>query len=92
MPADVTVTTQEADLLPSEDRAVIVAVPEETALTVPSELTLATELLEEDQVKVLFVAFEGRTVALSVFDSPTAKLRLAGMLMLSTGTIDEPSP
>ena len=58
-----TVTWQVADLLPAV--AVIVAVPSATAVTVPFD-TVATEVFELDHVTVLFVAFEGCTVAVKV--------------------------
>lgn len=48
--------------------AVIVACPAATAVTRPLE-TVATEVLDEDQLTVLFVALEGETVAVSVLVS-----------------------
>lgn len=53
---------------------VIVAVPAFLAVTVPPEDTIATDVLLEDQVTFLLVAFEGDTVALSWPLSPSVKL------------------
>ena len=50
----------------------IVAVPFFLAVTFPEEDTTATAELLEDQVRVLFSAFEGLTVALSVTEEPTS--------------------
>ena len=59
-----TVTEQDADLpLPSLAVAVMVAVPLETAVTVPFWSTVATEVLEEDQVRDLSLAEVGAMVA-----------------------------
>lgn len=58
-----TVTAQVADLLPAV--AVIVAVPDPLEVTRPEEDTVATFVLDEDHVTVLFVAFDGVTVAVS---------------------------
>ena len=49
----------------SEVLTVIVAVPADFAFTVPSEATVATEELLEDQSTLLSVAFNGLTVATS---------------------------
>lgn len=65
-----TVTEHVAVLLPSEVLAVIVADPAALAVTVPSDDTVATEVLFDDHVTVLFVAFEGETEALSEYDWP----------------------
>jgi len=65
-----TVTSQVAFLDPSFVVTVMVAVPTLTAVTVPVEDTLATEVLLEDQVTVLSEAFSGVTVGVKVSDSP----------------------
>ena len=64
-----TVTVQVAVLSPA--LAVIVAVPSATAVTLPFASTVATDVLLELQVTVLFVALSGFTVAASVTDSPS---------------------
>ena len=58
-----TVTLQVAETLPQV--AVMLAVPTETAVTVPSAPTVATSVLSELQVTVLSVVFSGFTVAVS---------------------------
>ena len=50
---------------PSTVVAVIVTVPVERAVTRPDGDTLAVIAFELDHVTVVFVAFEGRTVALA---------------------------
>ena len=69
--AAVTVTVQVAVLPPSLVFTVIVAVPAAFAVTTPEEETVATEVLLEDQVTDLSVAFEGVIVADKVWVSPT---------------------
>ena len=69
--AAVTVTVHVAVFPPSLVFAVIVAVPAAFAVTTPEEDTVATEVLLEDQVTDLSVAFEGVIVAVSVCVSPT---------------------
>jgi hypothetical protein len=71
----VTVTEQVAVLLPSKVVTVIVALPAETALTVPPD-TVATDVLLLLHDTFLFVALEGETVALSVWLPPTVKDKL----------------
>lgn len=71
----VTVTTQEAVLLPSVVVTVIVAEPAEIAVTKPEELTVATEALEELQEIDAFEALAGETVAVSDDVAPTDRLR-----------------
>jgi hypothetical protein len=68
-----TVTEQVPDFPPAI--AVIVAVPGDTAVTVPL-LTVATAWLELDQVTDLFVAFEGETVAVRLVEPPTSRVRV----------------
>ena len=63
--AAVTETVQVAFLKPSEVVQVIVAEPAALAVTVPSEVTEATEELLDDQPTLLSVAFDGLTVATS---------------------------
>ena len=67
----VTVTAQVACRPPSTVVTVIVAVPSFLAVTTPELETVATEVLLDDQVTDLSVAFEGDTVAVSVPVSPT---------------------
>ena len=57
----------------STDVAVIVALPNPTAVIVPS-LTVATFVSLEVQLTFLFVASPGNTVAVKVSVSPTAKV------------------
>lgn len=71
----VTVTAQEAVLLPSVVVTVIVAEPAEIAVTKPEELTVATEALEELQETDAFEALAGETVAVSDDVAPTDRLR-----------------
>ena len=62
-----TVTLQVALFpLPSLAVAVIVAVPGPTAVTLPFESTVATDVLEDFHVNVLLVALSGLTVAVKV--------------------------
>lgn len=74
--AGVTVKAQVAVLPPSTVVTVIVAVPAFLAETTPEEDTVATVVLLEDQVTLLFVALEGATVATKVWVSPSVKVRL----------------
>ena len=71
-----TVTVQVAVLPPSLVLTVIVAVPGDFAVTTPEEETAAIEVLFDDQVTDLSVAFEGLTVAVSVSESPSVIVRL----------------
>ncbi len=48
----------------------MMAEPLLTAVTLPEEDTLATFVLEEDQVTALLDALEGDTVALSCLEAP----------------------
>jgi hypothetical protein len=66
-----TVIADVAVLLPSCVVTVIVAVPCATPLTNPLALTVATEVLLELQLTVLFVAFDGDTVAVNCVVEPT---------------------
>ncbi|GHU98379.1 hypothetical protein FACS1894211_02030 [Clostridia bacterium] len=68
-----TVTVQVAVLLPSVVVTVIVAVPAETAVTVPFD-TIATELFEDVQDIALFVALLGATVAVKVKSPPVVNV------------------
>jgi copper chaperone CopZ len=70
VPEAVTVTAQVAVLPPSAVVTVIVAFPAATGVTTPEMLTDATEVLLEAQVTLLFVAFDGLTVAVSVPVAP----------------------
>jgi len=64
-PPPVTITVQVAVFLPSSVVTVIVAVPDETAVTTPP-ITVATAGLLEVHVTVLLVALPGATVAVRV--------------------------
>ena len=74
--AAVTVTLQVAVLDPSTVFTVIVAVPVAFAVTTPEEETVATDVLLDDHVTFLFVAFDGETVAINVSESPTVSDKL----------------
>ena len=63
--AAVTETVQVAVFAPSVVVQVIVAEPAALAVTVPSEVTEATEELLDDQLTLLFVALDGLIVATS---------------------------
>ena len=63
--AAVTETVQVAVFAPSVVVQVIVAEPAPLAVTVPSDATEATEELLDDQLTLLFVAFDGLIVATS---------------------------
>jgi hypothetical protein len=67
----ITVTPHVAILPPSAVFTVIVALPMVFPVTTPLELTVATAALLLDHVTVLFAAFDGATVALSVSVAPT---------------------
>ena len=83
-----TVTSQAAVLLPSVVMTVIVADPALTAVTLPSPSTVATSVLEEDQLMDGLVALDGETVAESVSLSPSIKVTVVLLIdTLSTGTI-----
>jgi hypothetical protein len=71
----VTVTTLVAVKPPTAVETVIVAVPAPTAVTTAS-LTVATAALLVDQVTAGFVALGGVTVAVSVSEAPTIRLRV----------------
>jgi hypothetical protein len=84
--AAATVTAQVAFLFPSDVVTVIVAVPADTAVTVPSSTVATLELLVV-QLTVLFVALLGLTVSVRVSDPPAVKERLVLLrLTLVTGT------
>lgn len=65
-----TVTEHVAVLPPSDVVHVIVADPADLAVTVPSEETVATEVLLDDHVTALLVALLGETVGVSSYVSP----------------------
>ncbi len=62
---------QVAVLPPSAALTVIIAVPGDTAVTLPIEFTVVTEVLLLDQVTDLLVALTGWTVAVSWVLNPT---------------------
>ena len=74
--AALTVTVQVAVFPPSLVFTVILAVPAAFAVTTPEEDTVATDVLSDDQVTDLLVAFEGVTVAVSVCVSPAVMDRV----------------
>ena len=61
---------------PSAVVTVMVAVPAFLAVTVPSALTVATEVLLDFQVTFLLVALSGVTVAVSFPVSLTARVKV----------------
>src|SRR5659263_150546 len=67
----VTVTVQVAVKLPCAVVTVIVAVPAATGVTTPPA-TVATAALLDDHVTILFVAYEGPTVAVIAPVAPPA--------------------
>ena len=69
-----TVTVQVAFLLPSFVVTVIEAVPAAFAVTTPEDETVATVVLSDDQVTDLSVAFEGVTVAVNGYVSPSVNV------------------
>ena len=71
-----TVTLTVAFFPPSFVVAVIVAVPTPFAVIVPVLVTVATLVLLLVQVTALFVAFDGKTVALILLVSPTSNVAL----------------
>ncbi len=73
-----TVTLQVALTEPSTAVTVIFAVPALTALTTPF-FTVATFILSLFHFTFLLVALLGNTVAVKVFSSPSAKLRLTSL-------------
>ena len=73
--AAVTVTAQVAFFEPSWVVQVMVAEPAALAVTTPLVLTVATEVLLDDQVTDLFVAFDGLTVAVRVAVLPSSNER-----------------
>ncbi len=87
-PPVVTVTLHEFEVIldPSMERAVIDTVPPLIPLTTPELLTVAVVVSFEFQVNVLFVAFEGWTVAVRVVVEPAATEAVDGMLMPATRT------
>ena len=75
--SSVTVTSHDAlRLVPSVVVAVIVAVPEDLAVTRPLLLTVATDVLLDFHVTVLFVALLGNTVAVNCMEYPLANSAL----------------
>ena len=71
-----TVTEHVAFFPPSVVVTVIVAEPAVFAVTTPDVETVATEVLLEDQVTVLSVAFDGVTVAIRVWKLPSTNVKL----------------
>ena len=76
-PFSLTVTEQVAVLPPLTVVTVIVALPGDTATTVPS-LTLATPLSLLDHLTLLSVASDGSTLAVRMALCPTSRLILVG--------------
>jgi hypothetical protein len=69
-----TVTAQVADLLPSAEVTVMVALPTDTAVTKPFDETVATEVALLLHDAFLFVALKGAMVAVNVSVPPTVRL------------------
>ena len=82
--AHVAVLSSLVSAVPLVAVAVIVAKPVATAVTTPLLLTVATEVLLDDQVTVLSVALPGVTVAVSVVVWPTSSVAEAGSETLVT--------
>ena len=74
----VTVTSAVAVLPPSTERAVIVAVPGDTAVTVPPADTVADSGFDDVQVIARLVASDGVTVAVSTPTLPGLSVNVAG--------------
>ena len=90
--AALTVTEHVAVFDPSSDFTVIVAVPAAFAVMTPEEDTVATDVLLEDQVTDLFVAFEGVIVAVKVWVSPIVIDKLVLFKLTPVTEITEDSP
>jgi len=85
-----TVTEQVAVLPPSDVVHVIVADPADLAVTVPSEETVATDVLLDDHVTALLVALVGETVGVSSYVSPAVNDNDVGdMETPVTETVDD---
>ena len=82
----VTITWQIA-ILSLLEWASIDAFPGATPVTLPLASTVATDGLELDQVTVLSVAFSGRTVAVTVNESPTPIVILSLSTVIPVGSI-----
>ena len=83
-----TVTTHVAVFPPVLVVTVMTAVPADTAVTTPFELTVATSLLLLDQETVLSEAFSGRTVALRAsvsFTDNSSSLLFSSTPVTATG-------
>ena len=79
---EVTVTEHVAVLEPSVVVTVIVADPAFTAVTLPELSTVAVAASEDFQLTDLLVALSGATVAVSVSDPPSVRLRV--VLLIET--------
>ena len=84
----VTVTVQLLEVMfdPSVDLAVTVTDPALMPVTTPP-LTVAVVVSFEVQVRVLFVALAGNTVAVSVVVAPALTDAVDGIVMLVTSTL-----
>ena len=80
-------TLQDAVKLPSAVVAVIVALPAATAVTVPLFETVATEVLLEVHVTVLFAASLGVTVAVRLPVAPTLSVSVVGLSVMPVTAI-----
>lgn len=83
----VTVTVQafEVMLEPSDDLAVICAVPVDTPVTTPEELIVATAVLPDCQLTPWLVALKGSTVAVRGVVEPTTVEAVNGIVIPVTG-------
>jgi hypothetical protein len=79
-----------AVLLPSWVVTVIVADPPPTAVTSPVVFTVATDVLLDDHVTFLFVAFAGVTVAVSCIVAFTFTVDDVGVTETPVTAIGEP--
>jgi hypothetical protein len=84
----VTVIEEVAVLFPSAVVTVIIAIPAETAVTIPVELTDAIPFLSDFHVTDLFEAFDGVTTAVNCCFEPTFKVTDSGDKVIPvTGTV-----
>lgn len=88
LPPPVTVMVLVAVYPPSAVLTVITELPAETPVTSPDVLTVAAPVFDDVQVTLLFVAFEGNTVAVSCWVFPLTILAEAGVTLTPvTGTV-----
>ena len=89
MPEAVTVTAHVAVLAPLCVVTVMVAEPAATAVTSPVVLTVAIDVLFDDQVTAWLVALEGETVAVSCCVAPATMEAVVGLTVTPVTAIGE---